>query len=301
MNLPALSHLKQLEAESIYIFREIVAECERPVMLYSVGKDSSVLVRLAQKAFAPHKIPFPFLHIDTTFKFPEMIAFRDKFCLDVGADLIVHTNHEALQRFPNLDDWTCPMCADLLKTQALVAALRIGRYDAAFGGARRDEEKSRAKERVLSFRDRQMQWDPRNQRPELWHLYNTHHSDGESFRVFPLSNWTEFDVWAYIRLEQIPVVPLYFAEKRTVIQRNGKLLLAGDLVRPRPDEVVESMTCRFRTLGCQLCTGAVESQATSVDAILEETRMATKSERADRIVDQAREASMEDKKREGYF
>ncbi|MDQ7008451.1 MAG: sulfate adenylyltransferase subunit CysD [Acidobacteriota bacterium] len=296
-----LSHLRQLEAESIHIMREVVAECENPVMLYSVGKDSSVLVRLAQKAFAPGPIPFPLLHIDTTFKFREMIEFRDRFCREIGARLIVKTNHEALARIGPPEKWDCTLCADLLKTQALVRALQEGGYDAAFGGARRDEEKSRAKERVLSFRDKFQQWDPKNQRPELWNLYNTRHGKDESFRVFPLSNWTELDVWHYIYAEQIPIPPLYFAKARPVVRRDGMLLLAGELIQPLPGEKVETAMVRFRTLGCQLCTGAVESDATTLEQIIEETMLARKSERENRAVDQDREGSMEEKKKEGYF
>jgi sulfate adenylyltransferase subunit 2 len=296
-----LTHLRQLEAESIHIFREVVAECEKPVMLYSIGKDSSVLLRLAQKAFAPGRLPFPLLHIDTTFKFREMIEFRDRICSEEGIDLQVYTNTEALERIGPVENWTCPMCADLLKTQALVRALHDGGYDAAFGGARRDEEKSRAKERILSFRDRFMQWDPKGQRPELWNLYNTAHAPGESFRAFPLSNWTELDIWNYIYAEEIPIVPLYYARKRPVVRRNGILCLAGELITPHPGEKVEMLKVRFRTLGCQLCTGAVESEADTLEAIIEETMLATKSERENRAVDQDREASMEEKKREGYF
>ena len=296
-----LTHLKQLEAESMHIMREVVAECERPVMLYSVGKDSSVLVRLAQNAFAPGPIPFPLLHVDTTFKFREMIEFRDRFCDEIGARLIVHINREALDRIGPAENWTCTMCADQLKTQALIAALQEGGYDAAFGGARRDEEKSRAKERILSFRDPFMQWDPKNQRPELWSLYNTRHAKGESFRVFPLSNWTELDIWNYIYVEKIPIVPLYFADQREVIHRDGMLLLAGQLNHPREGEKVERTAVRFRTLGCQLCTGAVPSEADTLEKIIEETMVARNSEREHRAVDQDREGSMEEKKREGYF
>ena len=296
-----LSHLAQLEAESVHIIREVVAECENPVMLYSVGKDSSVLVRLAQKAFHPGRIPFPLLHVDTTFKFREMVEFRDRFCKQIGADLIVYTNREALQRIGPPENWNCTLCADLLKTQALVRALQEGGYDAAFGGARRDEEKSRAKERVLSFRDRGMQWDPKNQRPELWSLYNTAHGKGESFRVFPLSNWTELDIWHYIYAEQIPIVPLYYAKPRRIIRREGLILLAGELNDPRDDEQVETAMVRFRTLGCQLCTGAVESNATTLEQIIEETMLARNSERENRAVDQDRDGSMEEKKKEGYF
>jgi sulfate adenylyltransferase subunit 2 len=297
----SLSNLKQLEAESIHIIREVVAEFENPVMLYSVGKDSSVMVRLAQKAFFPGPIPFPLLHVDTTFKFREMIEFRDRFVKDVGAKLLVHTNKEALARIGPYENWTCSMCADLLKTQALIAALRKYEFDAAFGGARRDEEKSRAKERIFSFRDPFMQWDPKNQRPELWNLYNTRHTKGESFRVFPLSNWTELDIWHYIYVEKIPMVPLYFAKKRPVIERDGMLILADELNKPKPGEKVEERMIRFRTLGCQLCTGAVESDATTLEEVIEETMLAKKSERQGRAVDQDREGSMEEKKKEGYF
>ena len=296
-----LTHLKQLEAESIHIIREVVAECDRPVMLYSMGKDSSVMVRLARKAFAPGGLPFPLLHVDTTFKFREMIEFRDKFVRDIGAELIVHVNQEALDRIGPVENWTCTMCADILKREAVVTALQDGQYDAAFGGARRDEEKSRAKERIFSFRDEFMQWDPKNQRPELWSLYNTRHAKGESFRVFPLSNWTELDVWHYIHVENIPIVPLYFARKHPVIKRDGLLLLAGDLNKPAPGEEVVDMTVRFRTLGCQLCSGAVESTATTVEEIIAETTVARNSERENRAVDQDREGSMEEKKKDGYF
>lgn len=296
-----ITHLKQLEAESIHIMREVVAECDNPVMLYSVGKDSSVLVRLAQKAFAPGPLPFPLLHVDTTFKFGEMIEFRDRFCEEIGAKLIVKINREALDRIGPVENWTCSMCAEVLKTQTLVAALKEGQYDAAFGGARRDEEKSRAKERIFSFRDEFMQWDPKNQRPELWNLYNTRHAKGDSFRVFPLSNWTELDIWHYIYAEKIPIVPLYFAKPRPVIRRDGMLMFAGEVNHPREGEVVEELSIRFRTLGCQLCTGAVESQADTLEKVIEETMVARRSERDNRAVDQDSEGSMEQKKREGYF
>jgi len=301
MNSYVLSHLQQLEAESIYIIREVYAEFDNPVLLYSIGKDSQVLVHLARKAFAPGSLPFPLLHIDTTFKFREMIEFRDRFAAETGARLIVHTNTEALKRIGPPENWTCSMCAQLLKTEALVQALRTYGFDAALGGARRDEEKSRAKERIFSFRDRFMQWDPRNQRPELWNIYNTRRRKGESFRVFPLSNWTEADIWHYIYREKIPVVPLYFAREREVIRRDGLLLLAGDLNKPRPGERVERIKCRFRTLGCQLCTGAVPSQAETVEQILAEVMLARKSERENRAVDKNGASSMEEKKRDGYF
>ena len=295
------THLKQLEAESIHILREVVAECEKPVMLYSIGKDSGVMVHLARKAFAPGQLPFPLLHVDTTFKFREMIEFRDRYVREIGAELIVHTNRKALDEIGPAANWTCTMCADILKTQALIQALQQGGFDAAFGGARRDEEKSRAKERIFSFRDRAMQWDPKNQRPELWNLYNTRHTRGESFRVFPLSNWTELDIWTYIYMENIPIVPLYFAAERDYVDRNGLLLTVGDLVRPKPGETVHRGMIRYRTLGCQLCTGAVHSTATTLDEIIAETMLTRKSERANRAVDQDRDGSMEEKKREGYF
>ena len=296
-----LSHLKQLEAESIHIIREVVAECENPVMMYSVGKDSSVMLRLAEKAFAPGRLPFPLLHVDTSFKFDEMYAFRDEYVKSIGAELLVFKNDEALAERPAAKDWTCTECADLLKTRALVRALKEGGYDAAFGGARRDEEKARAKERIFSFRDPQMQWDPKNQRPELWNIYNTNHAPGESFRVFPLSNWTELDIWHYIYAEDIPIVPLYFAAERPCVRRNGMLLMTGQLLEAAPGEETEMVMCRFRTLGCQLCTGAVESKATTLEAIIEETMTARRSERETRAVDKDREGSMEQKKKEGYF
>ncbi|MCE5326615.1 MAG: sulfate adenylyltransferase subunit CysD [Planctomycetaceae bacterium] len=297
-----LTHLAQLEAESIHIFREVVAECRNPVMLYSVGKDSSVLVRLAQKAFAPGPIPFPLLHVDTTFKFRQMVEFRDAFTKDIGAKLLVHINTKALEEIGPFEKWTCTLCSNLLKTAALIEALKKYDFDAAFGGARRDEEKSRAKERIFSFRDEFMQWDPKNQRPELWNLYNTRCARAESFRVFPLSNWTELDIWNYIFVENIPIVPLYFAKPRPVIRRNGMLLLAGELNKPLANEKIETLNVRFRTLGCQLCTGAVASDADTLEKIIEETMLARTSERQNRAVDQeSGSASMEEKKREGYF
>jgi sulfate adenylyltransferase subunit 2 len=297
----SLTHLRQLEAESIHIFREVVAEFENPVMMYSVGKDSSVMLRLAEKAFYPNKLPFPLLHVDTTFKFREMIEFRDQTARDHGLDLIVHINQDALDRVGGVENWTCTMCSDLLKTQALVTALRDGGYDAAFGGARRDEERSRAKERIFSFRNKAMQWDPKNQRPELWDVFNTQHYPGESFRVFPLSNWTELDIWNYIYVEEIPIVPLYYAAEREVIRREDLLVLNGDIITAKPDEKVEKMMVRFRTLGCQLCTGAVPSEADTLEKIIGEVMLATTSERENRAVDQDREGSMEEKKIEGYF
>ena len=297
----ALSHLDQLEMESIHILREVVAEFDRPVMLYSVGKDSSVMVKLAQKAFAPGRIPFPLLHVDTGYKFEEMYEFRDRFCKEIGADLVVHRNEEAIADGANPFDLGTQRCCGLLKTQGLLQALRKGGHDAAFGGARRDEEKSRAKERVYSFRDRFGQWDPKNQRPELWNLYSGRINPGENIRVFPLSNWTELDVWLYILREEIPIVPMYFAREREVVVRGEQLIpLEGD-VRLRPGEKPEAVMCRFRTLGCVPCTGAVRSTATTLEEILEELMIARHSERITRVIDHDRDASMEIKKREGYF
>ena len=297
----SISYLKELEAESIFIMREVIAEFENPVMLYSIGKDSSVMVRLAQKAFYPAKMPFPFLHIDTSFKFPEMIAFRDKLAKDLEVELIVHSNSEALAMGMNPWDFGTEKCCQLLKTQALLDALRKGKYDAAFGGARRDEEKSRAKERVFSFRNSQGQWDPKNQRPELWNLFNSRIDKGESIRVFPLSNWTEIDVWQYIMLEKIPVVPLYFAQKRKMIVRGDLLIPSGDKQRLDTEDKPQQIKCRFRTLGCYPCTGAVRSEADTVEKIIEELKTATFSERFNRISDYDSDGSMELKKREGYF
>lgn len=297
----SLSHLRRLEAESIHIFREVAAEFAHPVMLYSIGKDSSVMLRLAQKAFYPGRIPFPLLHIDTTYKFREMIEFRDHYTREIGAELIVHTNREAIEEGANPFRLGTQKCCALLKTKALLDALAEGGFDAAFGGARRDEEKSRAKERIYSFRDPLGQWDPKNQRPELWNLYNARVDPGESIRVFPLSNWTEIDVWHYIHLEHIPVVPLYFAREREMLVRNGSLLplehdlplLAGE----RPQRVM----CRMRSLGCTYCTGAVRSDADTVPKIMEELLAARRSERENRVIDHDQEGSMELKKREGYF
>lgn len=296
-----LSYLEELEAESIQIIREVAAEFERPVLLYSVGKDSSVLVHLARKAFAPGKLPFPLLHVDTTWKFPEMYEFRDRFCREIGADLRVHQPREASAAGTNPWDMGTVKCCALLKTQALLQAMRDGGYDAALGGARRDEEKSRAKERVFSFRDARGQWDPRRQRPEVWNLYNGRVNRGESMRVFPLSNWTELDVWRYIRDQNIPVVPMYFAQERTMVVREGRLVphLPGE--RLRPGERPERVLCRFRTLGCYPCTGAVRSAAATVDDILREMAACRVSERSTRLIDHDQDASMEQKKREGYF
>jgi len=296
-----LSHLRMLEAESIHILREVVAEFERPVMLYSIGKDSSVMVRLAQKAFHPGRIPFPLLHVDTTYKFREMIEFRDRFCASIGARLIVHTNKAAIEAGANPFDLGTQKCCGLLKTRALLDALAEGDFDAAIGGARRDEEKSRAKERVYSFRDPHGQWDPKNQRPELWNLFNSRLNPGESIRVFPLSNWTELDVWQYIHLENIPIVPLYFArEREMVVRRSGLIPVEAD-VPLLPGEKKEMVMCRMRSLGCSPCTGAIRSEADTLPKIIEEMMLVRRSERENRIIDFDLEGSMEIKKREGYF
>jgi sulfate adenylyltransferase subunit 2 len=295
------SHLKALEAESIHIMREVAAEFERPVMLYSVGKDSSVMVRLAQKAFHPGRIPFPLLHVDTGLKFPEMYEFRDTLCRDIGASLEIHRPEDAIREGVNPWDLGTVKCCARLKTQALLDALARGGHDAAFGGARRDEEKSRAKERIYSFRDRRGQWDPKNQRPELWNLYNGRIDKGESIRIFPLSNWTELDVWQYIGLESVPVVPMYFAREREVVEREGRLIPLGACTRLHAGEAPQSIMCRFRTLGCYPCTGAIRSTATTVDEIVQEIMVERHSERVTRLIDHDRDGSMEEKKREGYF
>jgi sulfate adenylyltransferase subunit 2 len=295
-------YLKRLEAESIYILREVVAECAKPVLLYSIGKDSSVLVRLAQKAFHPGPIPFPLLHIDTGYKFKEMIEFRDRFAAQLGVKLIVHTNRAALADGANPFVWGTQRCCGALKTGALLEALREGAYDAAIGGARRDEERSRAKERVFSFRDVKGQWDPRNQRPELWNIFNTHVNKGESQRVFPLSNWTELDVWQYIHYENIPVVPLYFAKYRPMLVRGDSLLPIEQPFVPRlPGEEPQMVKCRMRSLGCSPCTGAIRSDADSIPAIIEELTAVKRSERQNRVIDHDQDGSMEIKKQEGYF
>ena len=296
-----LLHLRALEAESIHIFREVVAEFERPVLLYSIGKDSSVLVRLAQKAFWPGPIPFPLLHIDTTYKFREMTEFRDRFTREIGAKLIVHTNTKAIEEGANPFRLGTQKCCALLKTQALLDALREGDFDAAFGGARREEEKSRAKERIYSFRDGHGQWDPKNQRPELWNLYNARIDKGETIRVFPLSNWTELDVWQYIALESIPVVPLYFAKEREMVVRNGTLIPPEHNPPLAPGEKPETVMSRMRSLGCTYCTGAVRSEADSLPQIIDELIHIRRSERENRVIDHDQDGSMELKKREGYF
>lgn len=299
----SLTHLKWLEAESIFIIREVAAEFERPVMLYSIGKDSAVMLHLARKAFAPAKPPFPLLHVDTTWKFREMIDFRDRYVKrELGLDLIVYTNPDGLAAGINPITHGSKKHTDVMKTQALKQALDKYRFDAAFGGARRDEEKSRAKERVFSFRDRQHRWDPKNQRPELWHLYNATIDRGESIRVFPLSNWTELDVWQYVSLERIPIVPLYFAKPRPVVERDGVLIMVDDDRLPlHPGERPQLRTVRFRTLGCYPLTGAIESEADTLPRIIQEMRRATQSERQGRVIDFDQSGSMEEKKREGYF
>ena len=296
-----LGHLRLLEAESIHIMREVVAEFQRPVMLYSIGKDSSVMLRLAQKAFYPGKIPFSLLHIDTTYKFREMIEFRDRYCAEIGANLIVHTNRAAIDAGANPFDLGTQKCCGLLKTRALLDALAEGEFDAAIGGARRDEEKSRAKERVYSFRDPHGQWDPKNQRPELWNLFNSRLNPGESIRVFPLSNWTELDIWEYINLEQIPIVPLYFAKEREMVVRRSGLIPVEANVPLLPGEKAEKVMCRMRSLGCSPCTGAIRSEADTLPKIIEEMMLFRRSERENRIIDFDTEGSMEIKKREGYF
>jgi len=297
-----LSQLKQLESESIHIFRDAVSQFERPVLLYSIGKDSSVLVRLAQKAFYPGRLPFKLLHIDSTWKFKEMIEFRDRFCKEQGLDLIIHSNQEGMATGVNPFDFGSRKYTDIMKTQALLQALEQNKFDMAFGGARRDEEKSRAKERIYSFRDQHHQWDPKNQRPELWSLYNGRINPGESVRVFPLSNWTETDIWQYIRLEKIPIVPLYFAKPRPVVERDGSLILVDDSrMRLKPGEKPIEKMVRFRTLGCYPLTGAIESTATTIEEIVAEMLQTRVSERSTRVIDHDGDSSMEQKKREGYF
>jgi sulfate adenylyltransferase subunit 2 len=296
-----VDHLDLLEAESIQIIREVAAEFQNPVMLYSIGKDSSVMVRLAQKAFFPGKIPFPLLHIDTTYKFREMITFRDEFIASIGAKLIVHTNQQAIDNGANPIRIGTQKCCGFLKTRALLDGLAAGGYDAAFGGARRDEEKSRAKERVYSFRDEFGQWDPKNQRPELWNVYNARVDKGQHIRVFPLSNWTELDVWQYIERENIPIVPLYYAKLRPMVRRGASLIPVEQDFMLLPGEKAEMVMCRMRSLGCSPCTGAIRSDADTVGKIVEEMKLVRRSERENRVIDHDQEGSMEIKKREGYF
>ncbi|BAP35821.1 sulfate adenylyltransferase subunit CysD [Acinetobacter sp. RIT698] len=297
-----LTHLKQLEAESIHIIREVAAEFENPVMLYSIGKDSAVMLHLALKAFYPAKLPFPLLHVDTGWKFKDMIKFRDNMAKEHGFDLIVHQNKEGKDAGVNPFDYGSSKYTDIMKTQGLKQALDKYQFDAAFGGARRDEEKSRAKERVYSFRDAKHRWDPKNQRPELWNLYNGKVNKGESIRVFPLSNWTELDIWQYIYQESIPLVPLYLAAERPVVERSGTLIMVDDeRMRLKEGEVPQMKSVRFRTLGCYPLTGAVESTATTLPEIIQEMLLATSSERQGRMIDHDEAGSMEKKKQEGYF
>jgi len=298
----ALTHLQRLEAESIQIMREVVAETERPVMLYSIGKDSSVMLHIARKAFHPAVPPFPLLHVDTTWKFREMYEMRERMAAEAGMELIVHKNPEAIEKGINPFTHGSVVHTDVWKTQGLRQALDKGGYDAAFGGARRDEEKSRAKERVFSFRTAQHRWDPKHQRPELWRLYNTRKHKGESIRVFPLSNWTELDVWQYIHLEKIPIVPLYFSKLRPIVERDGALIMVDDDRIPlRPGEVPTMRKVRFRTLGCYPLTGAIESTAENLTDIIREMLVAKNSEREGRVIDHDAPSSMEQKKQEGYF
>lgn len=297
-----LTHLRELEAEAIHIIREVAAEFENPVMLYSIGKDSSVMVRLAEKAFYPGKVPFPLMHIDSKWKFREMIEFRDNYAKENNWDLIVHYNKKGYEAGVGPFTHGSKVHTDIMKTQALLEGLSKYKFDAAFGGARRDEEKSRAKERIFSFRDKYHQWDPKNQRPELWDIYNARVHKGESIRVFPISNWTELDVWQYIRLENIPIVPLYFAKSRPIVDLDGNLIMADD--NRMPQEIAAKATMRkvrFRTLGCYPLTGAIESEADTIEKIVEEMMTVTVSERTTRVIDFDQEGSMEQKKREGYF
>lgn len=297
-----LTHLQRLEAESIHILREVVAEADRPVMLYSIGKDSAVMLHLARKAFYPAPPPFPLLHVDTTWKFRDMYAMRERMAAEIGMELLVYQNPEAARLGINPFDHGSQIHTDMWKTQGLKQALDLHGFDAAFGGARRDEEKSRAKERIISFRSAQHQWDPKNQRPELWRLYNGRKTKGESIRVFPISNWTELDVWQYIHLEQIPIVPLYFAAERPVVERDGTLIMVDDeRMRLRPGETPILKKVRFRTLGCYPLSGAVESEADTLTAIIQEMLLTRTSERQGRMIDHDAAASMEKKKQEGYF
>ncbi|OCL95056.1 sulfate adenylyltransferase subunit CysD [Aliarcobacter thereius] len=297
-----LTHLKQLEAESIHIIREVVAEFDNPVMMYSVGKDSAVMLHLALKAFAPAKLPFPLLHVDTLWKFKEMIAFRDKRAKEEGFELLVHTNQDGIDM--NISPFThgSAVHTDIMKTQGLKQALNKYKFDAVFGGARRDEEKSRAKERIYSFRDKNHRWDPKNQRPELWNIYNARVHKDESIRVFPLSNWTELDIWQYIYLEQIPIVPLYFADKRPIVEKDGVKIMVDDKRMPiEKNDVIKEEMVRFRTLGCYPLTGAVSSNATTLEEIIKEMLLSRTSERQGRVIDNDSSGSMEKKKIEGYF
>jgi sulfate adenylyltransferase subunit 2 len=302
LDAPRRTHLKQLEDESIHIIREVVAQFERPVMLYSIGKDSGVMLRLAEKAFHPGKLPFPLLHVDTTWKFKDMIAHRERMRTELGVEIVVHTNQQGVAAGINPFDHGSKNYTDIMKTQALKQALDAGGYDAAFGGARRDEEKSRAKERVFSFRDKHHRWDPKNQRPELWNIYNGRVHPGESIRVFPLSNWTELDIWQYIWLEDVPLVPLYFSALRPTVERDGTLIMVDDeRFRFEPGEEPVERMIRFRTLGCYPLSGAVESTATTLPQIIQEMLLATRSEREGRVIDHDQAGSMEEKKKEGYF
>ncbi len=299
---PQVSHLKQLEAESIHIIREVAAEFENPVMLYSIGKDSAVMLHLAMKAFYPGKLPFPLLHVDTTWKFKEMIEFRDQHVKKLGLELLVHTNQDGITQGVGPFTHGSAKHTDVMKTQALKQALDKYGFDAAFGGARRDEEKSRAKERVYSFRDKNHRWDPKNQRPELWNIYNSQVEKGESIRVFPLSNWTELDIWQYIHLEKIPIVPLYLAKERPVVERDGNLIMVDDDRMPlHPGEKPQLRKVRFRTLGCYPLTGAVESEADTLTNVIQEMLLTKTSERQGRVIDHDSAGSMEKKKQEGYF
>ena len=300
--LPRLTHLQRLEAESIYILREVVAQAEKPVMLYSIGKDSSVMLRLALKAFYPGKPPFPFLHVDTTWKFRDMYKFRERMAFEHGLEMLVHINRQGLEMGISPFAHGSAVYTDVMKTESLKQALEQYGFDAAFGGARRDEERSRAKERVFSFRSAQHRWDPKSQRPELWRLYNARKRRGESIRVFPLSNWTELDVWQYIHLEQIPIVPLYFAKERPVVEREGTLIMVDDERLPlAPGERPTLKKVRFRTLGCYPLTGAIESEADTLEEIIAEMLLARTSERHGRVIDHDQAGSMEKKKQEGYF
>ncbi|MBG51241.1 MAG: sulfate adenylyltransferase subunit CysD [Parvibaculaceae bacterium] len=300
--MQSLTHLERLEAESIHIMREVAAACENPVMLYSIGKDSAVMLHLAMKAFYPSKPPFPLMHVDTTWKFKEMISFRDQMAAKLGLDLIVHINEEGVSQGVGPFTHGSQAHTEIMKTMALKQALDKYKFDAAFGGARRDEEKSRAKERIFSFRSAQHRWDPKNQRPELWNLYNTRINKGESVRVFPLSNWTELDIWQYIHKEQIEIVPLYFSAKRPVVERDGQLIMVDDDRMPlKEGEEVQMKSVRFRTLGCYPLTGAVESEAATLPDIIQEMLLTKTSERQGRVIDHDAAASMEKKKQEGYF